>query len=513
MRKDTTELAMGLAILSVWRNLGLKRLSLSAIALLSISIWGCSKQVNLNSAVQQILTATSTAQPGSELSYSPIEPHVIELSGSPSDEKLGGIIAADVNDDGQKDFVISQPGSIQVYSYSGQELWSHDAQLNLSGKSEEEGLPGLHGAGVQVGDVDGDGKAELLYVTNNNKLEILEGATGNLKYSIELPSVESKFNRWEHAIIANFQGQGDTDLLLQASRNVSDRDNYIRDNIQAAFSIQSLIASGSSARPLWQQTDFVSASHGPARVVDLNGDGQDEVIGGTILGADGRQLHDIGISNRGFPHIDSIAIGDIDPDRPGLEVVIPEEHGRKRIILYDETGTIWESDHRQSSFDDDGDKVAIGNFDPSRPGLEMWFRGNNSEHFTVLDARGDVIADYQINDRKPKTWTNRGFEVIHSIHWTGDGQQHIVAKERHKAGDVGIFDAMTGQAIALFPAAVDRLYVADVVGDWREEIITIEGTTLKIYQNPETNPSPDRASLWEQAHYRRQKMTWNYYSP
>lgn len=482
----------------------------SAIALLINLTTGCLEAPALNSRLQQVSLTTAVNR---EVDYSPIEPRAIALHAAAHAERSGGLIAADVDNDGQKDFLITQSGLLTVYRYSGEELWQHEAEINLSGKVEGEGLPGLHGAGVQAGDIDGDDKMEVLYVTTNNQLNILDGATGRVKHSIQLPPVESKFNRWEHAIIANFQGQGDTDLLLQASSSVSDSENYIRGNIQTAFSIAELIAAESSARPLWEQTDFVSASHGSARVVDLNGDGKDEVIGGTILAANGRKLHDIGIANRKSPHIDSIAIGDVDPDRPGLEVVIPEENGRKRIILYNEKETIWESNHRRRSSDNDGDKVAIGDFAPDRPGLEMWFRGNESNHFTVLDARGEVIADYQIDDRKPHRWTEKGFEVIHRIRWTGNHQDYIVAKERHEAGDIGIFDALTGQAIALFAAEVDRLYVADVLGDWREEIITIEGDTLKIYQNSQENPSPDRSSLWEEQHYRRQKMTWNYYSP
>jgi hypothetical protein len=54
--------------------------------------------------------------------------------------------------------------------------------------------------------------------------------------------------------------------------------------------------------------------------------------------------------------------------------------------------------------------------------------------------------------------------------------------------------------------------VADVSGDWREEIIVLNGDELHIYENPAPNPDPDRPSLWEQDHYHRSRLTWNYYS-
>jgi hypothetical protein len=53
--------------------------------------------------------------------------------------------------------------------------------------------------------------------------------------------------------------------------------------------------------------------------------------------------------------------------------------------------------------------------------------------------------------------------VIHHICWTGGEQDYIVDKEHYEAGNIGIFDALTGQAIALFAATANRLYVVDMV--------------------------------------------------
>ncbi|MDJ0615336.1 MAG: hypothetical protein QNJ63_01100 [Calothrix sp. MO_192.B10] len=64
-----------------------------------------------------------------------------------------------------------------------------------------------------------------------------------------------------------------------------------------------------------------------------------------------------------------------------------------------------------------------------------------------------------------------------------------------------------------FQEKADRLSVADVSGDWCEELIVINGNQLRIYNNPKPNPNRDRPRLWFQNHYRRSKMTWNYYSP
>jgi hypothetical protein len=78
---------------------------------------------------------------------------------------------------------------------------------------------------------------------------------------------------------------------------------------------------------------------------------------------------------------------------------------------------------------------------------------------------------------------------------------------------VAIFDPATGEFLYRFEEKADRLYVADVSGDWREELIVLSGRELHIYHNDEPNGNPERERLWVNAHYRRSKMTWNYYSP
>jgi hypothetical protein len=131
----------------------------------------------------------------------------------------------------------------------------------------------------------------------------------------------------------------------------------------------------------------------------------------------------------------------------------------------------------------------------------------------VFDAQGQLIADYEMDDVAPKAWTLEGVEVIFTIDWTGEPRQLAAAKERHKSGDVAIFDPISGQFLHRFKEKADRLYVADVSGDWREELIVLNSNQLHVYRNEELNPNPKRSRLWIQNYYRRSKMTWNYYNP
>ena len=83
----------------------------------------------------------------------------------------------------------------------------------------------------------------------------------------------------------------------------------------------------------------------------------------------------------------------------------------------------------------------------------------------------------------PPGWTTKGVEVIHTIDWTGEPHQLACAKLRHESGDVGLFEPLTGQLSLSSPEKSDRLYVADVSGDWREEIVVLNGSELHVYSN------------------------------
>ena len=51
----------------------------------------------------------------------------------------------------------------------------------VGGQSESKGLPGHHGPGVAAGDVDGDGRTEVIFLTKDRTLHVCDGATGREK--------------------------------------------------------------------------------------------------------------------------------------------------------------------------------------------------------------------------------------------------------------------------------------------------------------------------------------------
>jgi hypothetical protein len=358
---------------------------------------------------------------------------------------------------------------------------------------------------VAVGDVDGDGKTEVVYLAQDSELHVLEGAGGKPKARAR-PPVPAGATRWELALLADFRGKGgDADILLQATNE----SGYRTGRFLAAWRMQDLLA---GKPPLWTTDRFVSCAHNGARLADLNGDGRDEVLGATVIGPGGKLL----VKAAPFQgHMDSVFVADVRPDVRGLEIVLLEE-GSNHVQLLGTGGVIW----RKANMDAQGrgrepQNAAVGRFRPGSDELFVWCRSRHNRHQQpfVFDSRGRQVFAYEMDKAKPEGWTDSGVEVIHTIDWTGRKHQLACAKERHTRGDVGIFEPLSGRFVERFDEEADRLYVADVVGDWREEAIVLSGKRLTIYANGAANPRPDRPRLWSERNYRRLKQCHNYYSP
>jgi hypothetical protein len=416
-------------------------------------------------------------------------------------DSAGGIIVADVNNDGAMDFLVTVPGHLAVYDNSGKKLWIKKTDIGVAGQSESQGLPGHNGPGVAAGDIDGDGKTEVIYLTRHDStIHIVDGSTGKEKQTAS-PPVPDGAERWEVAFIADFRGlNADRDLLLQATN----KKGYRMGRYLAAYSYENLIA---GKEPLWTSNDFVSCAHNGARLADLDGDQRDEVLGAVLLSPDGTLL----AKPQDFRgHADSVFVAEVRPDNPGLEVVLLEE-GSNAVQVFGCKGPIWRKDYKRQ----EPQNAVIGRFKPGSEEIFIWCRSRYNEHQKpfVFDSKGNLVFEYRMDDVAPEGWTASGVEIIHAIDWTGKREQLACAKERHRSGDVGLFEPLTGKFVERFSETADRLYVADVYGDWREEIIVLNGNVLYIYENLAENPRPNEQRLWADRNYRRMKQCHNYYSP
>ena len=427
-------------------------------------------------------------------------PFVIKLDIPAPQDSPGGILVADVDNDGRMDYLVTVPGPVAAYANDGTKLWVLKTDVVVGSSSENEGLPGHNGPGVAAGDVDGDDRCDVVFLTKDSMFHVLDGQTGHEKATAKPPHPDLA-QRWEVAMLADFHGAGgDRDILLQATN----KDGYRMGKFLAAYSSAGLLRGD---KPLWQVDDFVSCAHNSARLADLDGDGRDEVLGATILSAEGKLL------TRAIPdryHMDSVFVADVRPDKPGLEVVLLEE-GSNCVQVLGRDGPLWR-EHFQRQ---EPQNAALGRFRKGSEEIFIWCRSRYNEHQKpfVFDSSGKKVFDYSMDDVAPAGWTARGVEIIHTIDWTGELQQLACAKERHESGDVCLFEPLTGKFVKHIAEKADRLYVADVTGDWREEIIVLNGSELHVYHNDTVNPQPEHKRLWTDRNYRRLKQCHNYYSP
>jgi len=434
--------------------------------------------------------------------------HKIPLPFAMGQEGKGGILTADMNNDGKLDLLVSSPGHLAAVETDGKTLWHRKVDIRVSaGSSERYGLPGHDAPGAQVYDIDGDGAAEVLFLDQANTIHILSGDTGRSESAITIPNPKGS-ERWEHMAVVDLRGKGDKDVVLQCTN----AKGYRVGHYVAAYSIDN-----AQARLLWSNDHFGALAHGPFRAADLNGDGRDEICGFTILGPQG------GKTNWAYPpiakkyaggasfHIDSIFIYDVRPEIPGLEVVLLEEGRNYTALANFNEGLLWWTTNKRQ----EPQNAAVGEFSLEHAGLEIWCRSRYNTHQKpwVLNAQGKVIFSYDMVACAPKGWTTSGVEVIFPIDWSGTRIQLAAAKERHESGDIGLFEPMTGKFVLHIKGETDRLYVADITGDWREEMIIVEGKQIRFFENTKPNPRPQHRRLWRQQNYRRNKMSWNYYSP
>jgi hypothetical protein len=406
----------------------------------------------------------------------------------------GGIFAHDLNGDGLMDFVVTSQGHIGAYDNAGTRLWVRRDSIKF--------FPYYHHPSAIAGDMDGNGRQEVAYLTASNQVRIVDGATGAVKKTL------SGLGEPVAMAIANLRGEGDRDIILQ----------YSQTRIRAV--------KAEDGAQLWETDEYRGIEHSPLRQADLDGDGRDEVAGASIIDHDGTRMNrwDLGGA---YQNMDSIVIADIVPGYP-LEVALAEQQGdRSHTVVVNHERIIFQTLNPWNW--EDPDKLAVGDFDPKRPGLEVFNRSSggdgtaprgkeepyrNEEAPWVLDAEGNLISKYYVNDKKPSWWTGHGLEEICRIDWDGDAGDEIVGKERHMNGTGAIVDPITGDFRIIFRVNAVRIYAAEVIGDYREEVIIVDGDGhVRIFFNPDANKNPEKPRYWAQQHYRRQKQNWNYYSP
>ncbi|HEX2489386.1 MAG TPA: rhamnogalacturonan lyase [Blastocatellia bacterium] len=208
-------------------------------------------------------------------------------------------------------------------------------------------------------------------------------------------------------------------------------------------------------------------------VGDVDGDGRDEIVyGACVIDDNGK-----GFYTTGLGHGDALHLSDLDPARPGLEVFdIQERFDDAGAHFRDaKTGEIlWKKPSVKAGADGEGPGRGLSlDIDPRYQGFECWVNGAGITG--LFSARGEKISD-----REPRS-CNFG------VFWDGDTlsellDRNTIFKWNWAESAEAVLLTAEGCASNNGTKATPALS-ADILGDWREEVIwrTTDNKELRIY--------------------------------
>ena len=201
-------------------------------------------------------------------------------------------------------------------------------------------------------------------------------------------------------------------------------------------------------------------------VGDVDGDGCDEIVwGSATLDHDGKML-----SATGYGHGDAIHLADHNPDRPGLELFQIHEGSPYGWDLHDaKTGEILFS----ATGDDDNGRGIAGNFYEGHRG-STFLSANDSQHRSAVT--GNVVK---------ATATSMNFR----IYWDDDPYEELLdgtsITKLTSSGSTNLksLGSINSSSSCNGTKSTPNI-LADLFGDWREEVIlwsTSTSSTLNVF--------------------------------
>ncbi|HUQ60863.1 rhamnogalacturonan lyase [Lentzea sp.] len=430
----------------------------------------------------------------------------------------------DLDGDGEQEIVLkwdpadakdnSQAGRtgnvyLDAYKLNGTRLWRIDLGRNIRA--------GAHYTQFQVFDYDGDGRAEVAVKTADGTRsgtgQVIGDANADHRnsdgYILTGPEFLTVFRGTDGAVL-------DTENYLPPRGTVSSwGDSYgnrvdrflagtayldgSRPSIVMArgYYTRSVVAAWDfRGGQLTQRWTFDSATQSnrsqwegkgnhQLSVADVDADGRDEIIYGSMAIDDNGR----GLWQNGTRHGDALHVGDFIPSRPGLEVFKPSESTTDLAHWMGDARTgqiIWSA---PSCGCDNGRGVAADIW-AGNPGAEAWS--------SAVGGLRSATTGAQVAARKPGS-------ANFVVWWDGDAQRELLnGTTIDKYGPDGDTRLLTGSGVASNNGTKSTPALsADIFGDWREEVIwrTTDNRALRIYSTTEPT-SIRRVSLMQDRQYR-----------
>jgi rhamnogalacturonan endolyase len=225
-----------------------------------------------------------------------------------------------------------------------------------------------------------------------------------------------------------------------------------------------------------QNPQYVGQGNHNLAVGDVDGDGKDEIVyGACCIDDNGRGLY-----STGWGHGDAMHLSKMDPDLPGLQVFQAHEAAPVAMgATFRDAGTgrlIWARSNKQ-----DTGRAMAADIDPRYQGYECWAGGGVEG---LISCKGVTISKA------------RPYSVNFGVWWDGDLLRELldgimVRKwDWEKSRENVIFTA--AGCVANNGTKSTPALCADILGDWREEVVfrTSDNQELRIYTT--TIPSQHR---------------------
>ena len=237
--------------------------------------------------------------------------------------------------------------------------------------------------------------------------------------------------------------------------------------------------------------DYAGQGNHNLRVGDVDGDGCDEIIYGSMaVDNDGTGLY-----NTRMGHGDALHMTVFDPTGDKLQVWACHENRRDGSTLRDAaTGKVI----FQIKSNTDVGRCMAADIDPTNPGLEMW----SSDSHGIRNIKGELVSpkptkeetetDRKMADQDDTALFMRGMRLPtnFAVWWDGDLLREMLDHNR-----VTKYDWTTGRTTLLKEfegcqfnngTKSNPCLSADILGDWREEVLvrTADNTELRLYVSP-----------------------------
>ncbi|OMD97381.1 rhamnogalacturonan lyase [Paenibacillus odorifer] len=376
---------------------------------------------------------------------------------------------------------------LDAYKLNGTRLWRIDLGKNIragahytqflvydfndDGKAEvvcktADGT--VDGVGVTLGNASADYRNSSGYIlTGPEYLSVFSGQTGKALTTIDYVPARGTVSSWGD----NYGNRVDRFLAGVAYLDgvhpsiIMARGYYTR-TVVVAFDWN-----GSALTRKWTFDSNSSTNAGTAgqgnhslSVADVDNDGKDEIIYGALtIDNNGATLY-----NTGLGHGDALHVGDLNPNRPGLEVfkVMENTSSPYGAAVWDAAnGTVLWGVYTGK----DTGRGMAADIDPNYPGEEVWAHG---------------VGLYSITGTKISSSMP---SVNFGIWWDGDLSRELldgVKIDKWNPASNSVTNLLTGASVASNNStkATPSLQ-ADLLGDWREEAIwrKSDNSALRIY--------------------------------